>query len=356
VRNLLLRIIVAFLTLSIGLALSVLRKRFNQPKPQPQSTTPCSTPSPAPPTQCEAIPYEEDYPDSSELTPWDIARFIDAHPCANLDQLWQRLHVKADDGFHFRFFSECEDCIASVQDYDLDNEPGDETLLKLADGPMESFRYLVFKRQTNDKWRLLGHVDAWGKYKDSQSIVLASGGHSWLVIQGQSASGSGVALYENRVFSISKNGLKEIASYESDGFQSGLAYWPTKEFTSRILSCELAGNQTKLTVEFTIDYWTWNSDNKRLPLSSKRQTAVFIKSKNGKPILDPNESSITEHEMAHICNIDSMTDIDFLQYNYSELLNLATQGNHAQKSWLKNYLKAYASDSVKKQTLAALVK
>jgi hypothetical protein len=349
--------IVAFVTLSIGLTLSVLYKRFNHPKPQPQSTTPCSMLSPAPPTQCVAIPYEDDdeYPDSSELTPWDIARFINDHPRANLARLWQRLHVKADQDF-ISDFSKCEGCIASVQDYDLDNEPGDETLLKLADGLAESFRYLVFKRQTNDKWRLLGHVDAWGKYKDSQSIVLASGGHSWLVIQGQSASGSGVALYENRVFSVSSNGLKEIASYECDGFQSGLDQWPTTEFTSRILSCELAGNQTKLTVEFTIEYWTWTSDDKRLPLFSKRQTAVFINSKNGKTVLDPNDSSITEHEMAHVYHIDSMTDFDFLQYNYSELLKLATRGNHPQKSWLKNYLKAYASDSVKKQTLAALAK
>jgi len=355
VRNLILRIIAAFLTLSIGITLSVMRKRFNHPNPQTQPTTPCSTASPAPPTQCVAIPYEDDdeYPDSAELTPRDIARFINDHPRASLARLWQRLHVKADQSF-ISDFSKCEGCIASVQDYDLDNEPGDETLLKLADGPKESFRYLAFKHQRNDQWRLLGHVDAWGKYKDSQSIVLASGGHSWLVIQGQSASGSDVALYLNRVFFISNDGLKEIASYECDGFQSDLYPWPTKEFTSRILSCELAGNQSKLTVEFTIDYRT--PDDKRVPLFSKRQTAVFIKSKNGKPVLNPGDSSITEHEMAHVYNIDSMTDTDFLQYNYSELLNLATRGNHAQKSWLKDYLKAYASDSVKEQTLAALAK
>ena len=354
-RNLILRIIAAFLTLSIGITLSVMRKRFNHPKSQSHSATPCSTASPAPPTQCVAIPYEDDgeYPDSSELTPSDIAWFVNDHPRANLGRLWRRLHVKADKDF-ISDFSKCGGCVASVQDYDLDNEPGDETLLKLADSLAQSFRYLVFKRQTNDKWRLLGHVDGWGKYKDSQSIVLASGGRSWLVIQGQSASGSGVAFYENRVFSISNNGLTEIASYECDGFQSDLYPWPTKEFTSRILSCELAGNQTKLTVEFTIDYSTFA--DKRVPLFSKRQTAVFIKSKNGKPRLDPHDSSITEHEMAHIYNIDAMTDIDLLQYNYSELLNLATRGNHAQKSWLKNYLKAYASDSVKKQTLAALAK
>jgi hypothetical protein len=301
------------------------------------------------------IPNEDngEYPDSSELTPSDIAWFINDHPRANLERLWQRLHLKGKRDL-VSDFSKCEGCVASVQDYDLDNEPGDESLLKLADGPAESFRYLVFKHQKNDQWKLLGHVDAWGKYKDSQSIVLASGGHSWLVIQGQSASGSGVALYENRVFSISNNGLREIASYKCEGHQSGL--WPTTEFTSRIISCELTGNQTKLTVEFTIDYWTWSFDDKRLPLFSKRKTDVFIKSKNRKPVLDPNDSGITQHEMAHIYNIDSMTDIDFLQYNYDELLILATRGNYAQKSWLKNYLKAYASDSVKKQTLAALAK
>jgi hypothetical protein len=47
---------------------------------------------------------------------------------------------------------------------------------------------------------------------------------------------------------------------------------------------------------------------------------------------------ISERESERVYNIDSMTEMDFLKYNYSELLNLASHGNQKQKSWLKDYL------------------
>jgi len=51
-----------------------------------------------------------------------------------------------------------------------------------------------------------------------------------------------------------------------------------------------------------------------------------------------------------------MTDLDFLQYNYSELEQLARQGNKAQRTWLKSYLKEYATNSEQPRKLRALVK
>ena len=51
-----------------------------------------------------------------------------------------------------------------------------------------------------------------------------------------------------------------------------------------------------------------------------------------------------------------MTDADFLQYNHSELVELARHGNKAQRMWLKSYLMKYAPDSERQQKLAALIK
>ena len=49
-----------------------------------------------------------------------------------------------------------------------------------------------------------------------------------------------------------------------------------------------------------------------------------------------------------------MTSNDFLKYNHSELLNLATRGKAAQKRWLRTYLKECDNSSEKRQLLAAL--
>jgi hypothetical protein len=49
-------------------------------------------------------------------------------------------------------------------------------------------------------------------------------------------------------------------------------------------------------------------------------------------------SPISERELERAYNIDSMTEMDFLKYNYSELLNLTSHGYKKQKNWLKDYL------------------
>jgi hypothetical protein len=58
-------------------------------------------------------------------------------------------------------------------------------------------------------------------------------------------------------------------------------------------------------------------------LFSKRQKAVLVKPVRGVAYIDQTESEISQREMEHIYLIDSMTDTDFLRYNYSDLSNSA---------------------------------
>jgi hypothetical protein len=244
--------------------------------------------------------------------------------------------------------------------YNLDAETGDEALLQISDVLSDSYRYLVFKRvfetkslRESDVWKLIGHIDEWSKYKDSQSFIVVSGGRTWLVTQGQSASGSGVAYYHNRIFEVTKNHVDEVASYESEGYQSGWDAYPEREFTTRILDIQKAENQTLVKVEFNLDYSLPTDDKQDPPLFSKRQIAVFVSSNNSQT-LDRGQSNITERELEHIYTVDSMTEHDFLKYNLSELLNLARRGSKAQKNWLKDFLKT-CDNSGEKERLVATV-
>jgi|GEM_PF-1919987 hypothetical protein len=354
-RKLYLRILVALITLGISVSSTWLLHRLRQRRPVPVEAAPC--PTPAPDAQTEPLTYEEhngEYPDDRDVSPWEISWFIDNHPRADLKKLWVRLHVKASDGYSD--FSECHNCTTKLDSYDLDMEPGDEVVLKISDGLNESYRYLVFKdvADSTDRWHLIGHVDEWGKYKESQNFVVLSGGRMWLVIQGQSASGSGVAYFHNRVFSIFRNHLKEVASFECEGYQLGEETWPTKTFTTRILDVQNNLGVTRVKVEFNVDYSGWIDKPQDLPLFSKRQAAVFVSSSKARPVLDRSESTLTQRELDHIYQIDSMTEHDFLKYNLSELLNLAKRGTKPQKNWLKDLLKACDNSAGKQRLLAAL--
>jgi hypothetical protein len=353
-RKITIHVAFACTTMLLGVILSQAFQLL-QKQSHPADPLPYATPSPSPDSQIETPPdpRDDEYPESNDLTPSEITWFIESHPQANLKRLWERLRVKPESD-SVRDFSSCGHCRAEMTDYDLDNEWGDESLVKISDH--EVFRYLVFKHgEEKNDWKLLGHVDAWGKYRESQAFVLLSGGWSWLAIRGQSASGSGVAFYNTQIFEVTSKSLNFIVFYQSEGYQSGFEGWPTKAFTSRILSCENINGRKQVTVEFNIDYSGSTPGNKE-PLFSKRQIAEFLQSSNADTQLDPKHSTVTNRELDHVYNVDSMTDLDFLQYNYSELEQLARQGNKAQRTWLKSYLKEYATNSEQQRKLRALVK
>ena len=349
------RLVVASFTLLLGVALSQVLEMTRRHQNPPQPPSPCATPTPTSEQQSPDSGPDK-YPDSDGITPSEIASFIDQHPNADLDRLWDRLGVKTEPG-SLPEMSICSDCKAEMTDYDLDGEPGDESLLTISDRAGETTRVLVFKHVgKKDDWKVLGHVDAWGKYRDPQALVLLSGGETWLVVQGQSASGSGVALYNTTVFKVTSHRLIEIVFYQSEGHQSSFEAWPNRDFTSRILSCQSEQGRSVITIEFKINYSTWSAQDKGVPLFSKRQIAVFIKPTKGEAFLDTRRSTLTNRELDHIYNIDSMTDIDLLKYNYVELVELARKGNKAQRAWLKSLLADYATDSEPQRKLTALVK
>jgi len=358
-RKLLSNITTACLTLATGLVISALSKssihRGKPAKTEAQITTALPSPKPAvtqPPTEDAG---------TVGLSPYDIEYFISSNPQADLSKLWQRLGIPylENNSYGRGILQSCSDCKAESFEYDLDGEPGDEVLLRISDRVAESHSYLVFKQVTDrsEHWNLLGHIDAWGKYKSAQHTILISGGRSWLIIQGQGASGSGVALYFDRLFQVTKNGLREIVSYSSGGHQSGEPDGPTKEFSGHVISCEVTEDRAIVTIEFTIEYSTWSvSEQDYVTLFTKRQRAVLTRRPGGGTrIVDRTRSQVSQHEMESIYNIDSMTEEDFLKYNYSQLLEIASGENETRRRWLRSYLKTCGNSPAKRRLTQLLL-
>ena len=353
------RIAVLFLSLATGLALSGSNKHLTHKHrpPQPDRST-ISTPA-LPDTN--NIKLSDDYPETVGVSPYDIEYFIEDHPQSDLSRLWQRLGVPlAEDNSNDKeVLRSCNHCKADRFQYDLDGEPGDEVLLRISDRLSESYTFLVLQMEANrsDYWKLLGHINAWGKYKSAQHTILIADGRPWLIIQGQGASGSGVALYIDRVFEVTKRGLRQVATYPSGGFQSGIPDGPTKEFSGRLISCQVKGNQAIVTIEFAINYSIWSvSERQDRPLFNKRQKAILTRSMGSerRATVDRTRSEVSQHELESVFNIDSMTEADFLKYNYSQLLEIAGGRDGSRKRWLRTYLQT-CDNSPEKRALAQLV-
>ena len=356
-RRFLPNIILSCLTLGLGLLSSTISKSLiHRPKPA-KSEAQITSVSPSPKPVITQPPTEG--AETVGLSPFDIEYFINSNPQADLPKLWQRLGIPSvqDNSYGRGIEQTCSECEAESFEYDLDGEVGDEVLLRISDRPAESCSYLVFKRVGySEHWKLLGHIDAWAKYKSAQHTILLSGGRSWLIIQGQGASGSGVSFYFDRLFKVTKHGLTEIVSYSADGFQSGVSNRPTKSFSGHVISCETTGDRAKVVIEFTVEYSAWtDSELKCISLFTKRQRAVLTRSLSGRePMLDRTRSEVSQHELESIYNIDSMTEEDFLKYNHSQLRQIAAGNDSTRKLWLRTYLKT-CSNSPEKRRLTQIL-
>ena len=98
-RKLPTRILIACLTLMLGLLVAKIHQRLtHKPTPSPEVQQPTSPPPITNEhTTLESLDDDESYPESSGLTPYEIEWFIDEHPQAHLKRLWERLNVQKDE-------------------------------------------------------------------------------------------------------------------------------------------------------------------------------------------------------------------------------------------------------------------
>lgn len=301
------------------------------------------------------------------LSPYDIESFVNAHPQAALAELWQRLGIhrlNLTEGWQTYadaapFLANCNACSAQSFEYDLDDESGSEVLLRIEDRLPESCRYLIFKwRGRSGSWRLIGHVDHdFGKYSMPQHLVVLSNGKPWLVVKEQGGSGSGVALYFDRLFLVDCGVLKEVMQYTSEGHQATFTYEPEREFSGRILDCELRNGIARIEIEFVVTYvrGDLSKQEQDASLFTKRQKATFFRPLSHKTSrLDTTNSDLSQEELDAVYNVDSLTNEGFLKYNFKELSRLATGVDKNRREWLKRFLEV-CKGSEEKSRLRALL-
>lgn len=299
------------------------------------------------------------------LSPYDIASFIYNNPQSDLNVVWQKLNITGKFNSlpnwekNESFLETCSGCEAETFNYNLDDEPGNEVLLRISDNSQESCRYLLFKPidSVGNSWKLLGFTDHdFGRYQMPQHSFLLSGGKSFLVVQAQVQSGAGVAQYNDRLFTVQKGKLIELMDYTADGHQSNFSYQGVREFSGRVNDCKIENGKAQIEIEFTVNYTGWNEKSESdFLLWRKKQKVVYIKSLNSKQKrIDSVKSDINQKEIDTIYNVDSLTDEDVLKYNFEELKTIA-QEKGKRNQWLREFL-SHCENSKEKIILQKLVR
>lgn len=294
------------------------------------------------------------------ISPHEVAAYVKKNPKGDLRALWRQLNIdKSNFGTgpgqqatvqNAQFFLQCSGCTAETYSHELDGVPGNEILLKVSDPLGGAFRYLLFTqatdRQVNPQWRLLGHIDHdFARYREPEHSIVRSDGRNWLVVKVQVGSGSGFALYHDRLFFVDNTGIKEKLQVPSSGFLSTCCGYPTRTFTAQITKARMSHHDAFVEVEFLVKYSMAN-----VQLWQKKQRAIYkTDARNNALVLDRTRSALTAEEIAAIYNADEFNDTSLIKYNHEELTRIAKGAAGDRKEWLRHFLNQAEPSPEKKQ-------
>lgn len=283
------------------------------------------------------------------LSPYDIEKFINENPQIVIENIWQELNISSKfNGLPNRkinesFFGACRNCEAETFQDNFDGRPGNVVLLRIADNSQESCRYLLFKRSNSktNLWKLLGFIDHdFGRYQMPQHSFLVSGGKALLVIQVQTASGSGISHYVNRLFSLQKDKLIELLNFPAQGRLS-IDALNNHNVTGRFRNYRIKNSKAEIEIELKVNFTAWsNKRDSEVSLWSKKQRAVYdVDLKATKVTLNLLKSNTTQDEIDSVYNFDisPFSDEDIVKYYLPELKKIANKKNE-KSEWLRDFL------------------
>lgn len=308
-------------------------------------------------------------PTTTTNSPVQIARAINSQrnfvqAGVYLKILWENLKIPAG-----AFNSDAcgYGCEADVFQHNLDNEVGNEAVLKLTGG--EACRYLIFKRSQR-QWHFLGYVDHdFNRYKMSTHRVV----QKLLVVTGQAGSGTGLSLYGDTYYRVDKDGVNPVLRY----WVSGHTFpWPNglgREFKT-VVSSKL--NQIVVTYIVKYTMLDYTNDQQKVWITNTHRVRYRWDNNQNKFAFDPNGSDLSEAGVAAIANAEKEDDDSsprignttfpdkqkfigggyqvFLKSNLVRLKRIARGPNSVQKRWLQAVLRETAETPEKKALLAVL--
>jgi hypothetical protein len=270
----------------------------------------------------------------------------------DLQPVWSNLKIASDD------LLQCQaNCEARIYPVALTVRTGNVLLLKITNFYFS--RYLLFRATrvragSQTAWRFLGYIDhAFNKYEMSWHRVIAQGNKHWLVIRGQTGSGTGFSSYDDTWYEVSKKGIREVLRYTA---RAHIAQWPKGigwKLNSRIVSQDTRAGS--VVVRFSVSFSGLNYMTERYPFLFSNWRAVRFR-------WDPAQRRFTfvnsvtaksKDVFESVYQADHWSEEAFVKFNLSELLGIVKGRNSMQREWLRDFVSGYKDSPEKKRLLRA---
>ena len=313
-------------------------------------------------------------PHAVSISPYEIKRLVDENNLAHKRKQTLELDMKAiGKQLSFEqtetsglFTDVCKgDCEAEIFNFELDGQPGTETILRLHPTATGLYNHLIFRQaraqnSSNPEWILLGDIDTrgWWASKVPQYKVVTSGTERWLAINSPFNRNSGFETEVERLYEVTtEGGIAEVLAYQSRIYDAAFEHWLGIKRSTKLLTTGHTGSAAVIVLQSSSFYEANLGHNQPFPFLTTRRKVTFKKERGKKRfIYDPVNSELSSRELdPEFGEVGAVTDAGFLKYNYKELAWIAARGNAKQRKWLRNHLHR-SDESPEKQSLQKVLR
>jgi hypothetical protein len=278
-------------------------------------------------------------------SPYLIESLIDINEEIDLKQIWQMLNLAPPTAEAYRCDGDCE---AETFDIATGDEDHKKTVaLRISYENRHFYQYLIFKQIAADSlqegaWKLLGNINCFDQQEASPSHRIEQGdGRTWLVIKESRRHGAGMLAYGEAWYEIQESLLKPVLSYPVEGRDPACKRQLRRSYKAFVLRHDLDNGTYTIPIQFLIAYDidTCGPRDSSLSLFAKGQKAYYVwNAEKGRFVLDEARSGVTEKQIASFADAQGFSDEAFVEDNFHELANIATNGDAQRKVWLRKFL------------------
>ena len=287
-------------------------------------------------------------------SPYAIKRFVDTHDRFQWDTLRAQLHISGDV-----FSRPCErrsECSAEIIAI-----PGDidhQVILRLNFYYNDHAAFLRFYRTNGphgEVWRCAGSFEPEVKYFRPEHHLISLGGRPFLLVSEQAFSGSGLNVKAISGFDLSRHRFEAAFKYVAEGnveFPCSV----NREVRGYPYSFE-AGSTEKLRIRYRVRYYTRECEDADtlIELGSASTDAVYTRTGDVDFAVDSPSANAKEIDAVYWSWDPSLSDEDFLRYNFDNLNRIATGPRDRRKRWLARFLATCADTPEKRRLVQTLL-
>ncbi|MCI0486700.1 MAG: hypothetical protein L0229_08880 [Blastocatellia bacterium] len=290
------------------------------------------------------------------ISPYMIEWYIDINEDADLKRIWRALKLDTDE-IPDRCYGGCE-----AETFNIEIEglaPGRTVALKISFKEVFFHQYLIFRRENSDstgveKWLFIGNIDSRDQRYGLPTHRLETGDdRTWFVVRELWGRGSSVTAQGEKWYEIKERKLKHVLRYPVEGYTRPCYGNPGRSYKSILIRHGAVNGVYTVPVQYLVSYNISECDRGKdsLPLFTKAQKAYFVWSaEEERFILDKSQSDITKKELGSVYHIEEFSDEEFVEYNFSELSEIARSGDAERRDWLRQFL-TRVQDSPRKTVL-----